>query len=58
MDSALRKGAGKVEIIHGRGTGALRREVHDFLEHYPAVEKFSLANEDRGGDGMTEATLK
>ena len=58
MDSALRKGAGKVEIIHGRGTGALRREVHDFLEHYPAVEKYSLANEDRGGDGMTEATLK
>jgi len=58
MDDALRKGAGKMEIIHGRGTGALRREVHDFLAHYPAVEKFSLANEDRGGDGMTEVTLK
>lgn len=58
MDAALRKGAGKIEIVHGRGTGALRREVHDFLDHYPAVEKFSLANEDRGGDGMTEVTLK
>lgn len=58
LDDALRKGAGKIEIIHGRGTGALRREVHDFLSHYPAVESFSLANEERGGDGMTEAILK
>jgi len=58
LDGALLKGAGKIEIIHGRGTGALRREVHDFLKYYPAVETFSLAPEDRGGDGMTEVTLK
>jgi len=58
LDDALRKGAGSLEIIHGRGTGALRREVHDFLSHYPAVASFSLANEERGGDGMTEAVLK
>ncbi len=58
IDRALLKGAGKMEIVHGRGTGALRREVHEFLKYYPAVEKFSLAPEDRGGDGMTEVTLK
>jgi len=58
MDDALRKGAGKMEIIHGRGTGALRREVHEFLKYYPAVADFSLANEEHGGDGMTEVTLK
>jgi DNA mismatch repair protein MutS2 len=58
MDDALRKGAGKLEIVHGRGTGALRREVHDYLRHYPAVAEFSVASEDRGGDGMTEVTLK
>jgi DNA mismatch repair protein MutS2 len=58
LDAALRKGAGKLEIVHGRGTGALRREVHEFLKYYPAVENFSLAPEDRGGDGMTEVTLK
>jgi DNA mismatch repair protein MutS2 len=58
MDAALRKGAGRLEIVHGRGTGALRREVHEFLKYYPAVENFSLAPEDRGGDGMTEVTLK
>lgn len=58
LDDALRKGAGKMEIIHGRGTGALRREVHDFLKYYPSVASFSLANEERGGDGMTEVKLK
>lgn len=58
IDRALLKGAGKLEIVHGRGTGALRREVHEFLKYYPAVEKFSLAPEDRGGDGMTEVKLK
>lgn len=58
LDDALRKGAGKMEIIHGRGTGALRREVHEFLKYYPAVADFSLANEEHGGDGMTEVTLK
>lgn len=58
LDSALRKGAGRMEIVHGRGTGALRREVHEFLKYYPAVESFTLAPEDRGGDGMTEVTLK
>jgi DNA mismatch repair protein MutS2 len=58
LDDALRRGAGKLEIVHGRGTGALRREVHDFLSHYPAVAEFSIANEERGGDGMTEVTFK
>lgn len=58
LDGALRKGAGKMEIVHGRGTGALRREVHEFLKHYPAVASFNLANEERGGDGMTEVKLK
>lgn len=58
IDGALLKGAGKIEIIHGRGTGALRREVHEFLKYYPAIETYSLAPEDRGGDGMTEVTLK
>ena len=58
LDDALRKGAGRLEIIHGRGTGALRREVHEFLKYYPAVESFSLASEEHGGDGMTEVKLK
>ncbi|WP_022662930.1 endonuclease MutS2 [Paucidesulfovibrio longus] len=58
LDGALLRGASQLEIIHGRGTGALRREVHEFLRNYPAVESFALATEERGGDGMTEVTLK
>ena len=40
LDDALRKGAGKLEIIHGRGTGALRREVHDFFEALSCCRNF------------------
>lgn len=53
LDKALLAGFSEVEIVHGRGTGALRREVHEFLRTFPAVEHFAVAPEDRGGDGMT-----
>lgn len=58
LDQALLRGHGELEIIHGRGTGALRREVHRMLRAHPQVAQFSLAPEDRGGDGMTMVTLK
>lgn len=58
MDKALLAGFREVEVVHGRGTGALRRQVHEFLRAFPAVENFSLAPEDQGGDGMTVVTLR
>jgi len=58
LDASLLRGATGVEIVHGRGTGALRKEIHAFLRTAPGVASYTLANEDRGGDGMTEATLK
>ncbi len=58
LDKALLAGFSEVEIVHGRGTGALRREVHEFLRAFPAVDQFSLAPEDRGGDGMTLVTFR
>lgn len=58
LDKALLAGHGTVEIVHGRGTGALRREIHAFLRSFPAVAEITLAPEDRGGDGMTIVTLK
>jgi DNA mismatch repair protein MutS2 len=57
LDRAVADGRGEVEIIHGRGTGVLRREVHAFLRNFPAVRSFRLAPEDRGGDGMTIVEL-
>ena len=58
LDQALLRGHGELEIIHGRGTGALRREVHRLLKAHPQVTQFALAPEDRGGDGLTMVTLK
>jgi DNA mismatch repair protein MutS2 len=58
LDASLLRGASTIEVIHGRGTGALRKEIHAYLRTAPSVASFFLANEDRGGDGMTEVTLK
>jgi len=58
LDQAILTGATQVEIIHGKGTGALRREVHEALRRSPAVDAFATANADQGGDGMTIVTLK
>ncbi|MBF0483050.1 MAG: Smr/MutS family protein, partial [Desulfovibrionaceae bacterium] len=58
LDQAILTGATQVEIIHGKGTGALRREVHEALRRSPAVDSFATANADQGGDGMTLVTLK
>ena len=58
LDKALLSGFSEVEIVHGRGTGALRRQIHDFLSSFPAVARFATAPEDRGGDGMTIVNLR
>ncbi len=58
LDNALLAGYDTVEIIHGRGTGALRKAVHEVLKGYAVIESFSLATEENGGDGMTMATFR
>lgn len=58
IDAAILSGREELEILHGRGTGALRREIHAYIKHHPQVSSFSLAPEDQGGDGVTLITLK
>lgn len=52
------RGIYRVRIIHGKGTGTLRRIVHSVLEKSPVVENFQLAGEQQGGWGATIAHLR
>ena len=40
-------------MIHGRGTGTLRRAVREMLEHHPLVTRFESADRREGGEGVT-----
>lgn len=51
------RGITRVRIIHGKGTGALRRTVHSILARIPEVESFRLAAEDASSWGATIVTL-
>ncbi len=57
LDSAVLTGREEVEVIHGRGTGVLRKEVHNYLKISPNSASYRLGNEKEGGDGVTFVTL-
>ncbi len=53
LDDALLAGYEQVRIIHGKGTGALRQGIHEWLAQHPAVVRYELAPEEEGGAGAT-----
>ena len=55
--AAAEEGLTRVRIIHGKGTGTLRRVVHSVLESHPNVTSFSLGDERSGSWGATIAVL-
>ncbi|HUS79788.1 MAG TPA: Smr/MutS family protein, partial [Armatimonadota bacterium] len=57
LDDAMLAGASQVRIIHGKGTGALREGIHDFLRGHRYVSGFRLADMSEGGSGATEVRL-
>jgi DNA mismatch repair protein MutS2 len=42
-----------VRIVHGKGTGALRKMVHQFLRDHPLVSSYRLGEQGEGGTGVT-----
>lgn len=56
--AAAEVGKRSVRIIHGKGTGTLRRIVHTVLESHPDVASFKLADERSGQWGATLVELK
>ncbi|MGQ0572265.1 MAG: endonuclease MutS2, partial [Armatimonadota bacterium] len=57
LDDAVRARLPQVTVIHGKGTGALRRAVHDFLRGHPHVRTFRLGERGEGDTGATVITL-
>ncbi|HEX9630203.1 MAG TPA: Smr/MutS family protein, partial [Pyrinomonadaceae bacterium] len=58
LDEAFLNGVTEVRIIHGHGTGALRRAISELLEGHPHVARFAAAPQDKGGAGATIVVLQ
>jgi DNA mismatch repair protein MutS2 len=58
LNQAALAGSSQIRIIHGHGTGALRRGLAEFLKTHPLVESIRSEAEDRGGQAITLAELK
>lgn len=57
LDRALLDGRPAVRIIHGYGTGTLRKAIREHLRRHPGVKSFRPGAENEGGDGATIAVL-
>ena len=58
LDDAFLAGLPSVRLIHGKGSGALRKAVRDLLTAHPLVDSFRDGESGEGGTGATVATLK
>lgn len=58
LDRALLTAHPQVRIIHGHGSGRLRRAVRDHLRDHPAVASLRAGRDEEGGDGATVAVLR
>lgn len=57
LDRAVMAGLPYVRIVHGKGTGTIRKLVRDFLHASPLVTSYETAEQSEGGEGVTVARL-
>ena len=58
LDDAYNAGLTEVNIIHGKGTGALRSGIQAFLKRHPLVKGYRMGSYGEGDAGVTVVTLK
>ncbi len=58
LDDALLSNYHQVSIIHGKGTGALRQGVQNYLKNHPRVKSYRYGEAGEGGHGVTVVELK
>ncbi len=58
LDEASLASLSQVRIIHGHGTGALRRVITEMLKDHPHVARFTAAPQEQGGSGATLVELR
>ena len=57
LENFIAKSSGPIWIIHGHGTGKLKRGVREFLKRHPQVLSFEHAEQADGGTGVTVAQV-
>lgn len=58
IDNAVMAGIGSITIIHGKGTGVLRKAVHEHLKHHRSINSYRLGVFGEGEAGVTIAEIK
>jgi DNA mismatch repair protein MutS2 len=58
LDDAFMAGMANVRLVHGKGTGALRKAVRVVLSDHPLVDSYRDGEPVEGGSGATVAALK
>lgn len=57
IDDAILAGLSEVRVIHGKGTGALRKGIRNYLAEHPHIKDIRFGDMNEGGDGVTVAQL-
>ncbi|MBR4695192.1 MAG: Smr/MutS family protein, partial [Selenomonadaceae bacterium] len=58
LDDAVMAGLRQILVIHGKGTGALRKGLQEYLKHHRNVLRYAFADIHEGGTGATVVDLK